>query len=61
MKPPELAVIGLTGIPEIGSGADLAGVIADAALADGGPGLLDGDILVVTSKAVSKAAPDRGR
>ena len=55
MKPPELAVIGLTGIPEIGSGADLAGVIADAALADDGPGLLDGDILVVTSKVVSKA------
>jgi coenzyme F420-0:L-glutamate ligase / coenzyme F420-1:gamma-L-glutamate ligase len=55
VKPPELAVIGLTGIPEIGSGADLAGVIADAALADDGPGLLDGDILVVTSKVVSKA------
>ena len=55
MKPPELSVIGLTGIPEIGPGADLAGVIVDAAVADGGPGLLDGDILVVTSKVVSKA------
>ena len=30
-------------------------LIADAALAAGGPGLLDGDILVVTSKVVSKA------
>ena len=30
-------------------------LIADAATAPGGPGLLDGDILVVTSKVVSKA------
>ena len=42
-------------------------LIADAALAPGGPGLLDGDILVVTSKVVSKAegrvvsASPRGR
>jgi coenzyme F420-0:L-glutamate ligase/coenzyme F420-1:gamma-L-glutamate ligase len=41
----------LTGIPEITAGADLVRVIADAA--DGA--LADGDILVVTSKIVSKA------
>jgi coenzyme F420-0:L-glutamate ligase/coenzyme F420-1:gamma-L-glutamate ligase len=48
-------VHGIAGIPEIGPGADLAGLIAAAAAAPGGPALLDGDILVVTSKAVSKA------
>ena len=41
----------LEGIPEITAGADLVSVIADAA-ADA---LEDGDILVVTSKIVSKA------
>jgi len=41
----------LTGIPEITAGADLVSVIADAA----GGTLADGDILVVTSKIVSKA------
>ena len=40
-------------MPEITAGADLAALIADAALA--GPGLIDGDILVITSKIVSKA------
>jgi coenzyme F420-0:L-glutamate ligase/coenzyme F420-1:gamma-L-glutamate ligase len=48
-------VYGLAGIPEIAPGADLSGLIVEAAIASGGPGLLDGDILVVTSKAVSKA------
>jgi coenzyme F420-0:L-glutamate ligase / coenzyme F420-1:gamma-L-glutamate ligase len=48
-------VFGLGGIPEIGPGDDLAVLIAAAAGAPGGPGLLDGDILVVTSKVVSKA------
>jgi coenzyme F420-0:L-glutamate ligase / coenzyme F420-1:gamma-L-glutamate ligase len=52
---PELHIYGVPGMPEISPGADLAGLIADAALAAGGPGLLDGDILVVTSKVVSKA------
>ena len=46
---------GIAGIPEITQGADLAALIAEAAVAPGGPWLLDGDILVVTSKAVSKA------
>jgi coenzyme F420-0:L-glutamate ligase / coenzyme F420-1:gamma-L-glutamate ligase len=46
----ELTVLPVTGLPEISAGADLAALITDAA-----PGLLDGDILVVTSKIVSKA------
>ncbi len=51
----QITISGLPGIPEVSSGDDLAKIIADAALAPGGPGLLDGDILVVTSKIVSKA------
>jgi coenzyme F420-0:L-glutamate ligase/coenzyme F420-1:gamma-L-glutamate ligase len=47
---PAITVTGVTGLPEIAAGADLAGLIAGAA-----PDLADGDILVVTSKAVSKA------
>ena len=47
---PSLTVTGVTGLPEIASGADLAALIAAAA-----PGLADGDIIVVTSKIVSKA------
>jgi coenzyme F420-0:L-glutamate ligase/coenzyme F420-1:gamma-L-glutamate ligase len=50
-----LQVRGLEGIPEIEAGADLAALIAEAAAAPSGPGLLDGDILVVTSKVASKA------
>jgi len=53
--PEAVQVFGIAGIPEITQGADLAGLIADAATAPGGPGLEDGDILVVTSKVVSKA------
>jgi coenzyme F420-0:L-glutamate ligase/coenzyme F420-1:gamma-L-glutamate ligase len=49
----QLTVLPVTGLPEIAAGADLAVLIADAAQA--GPGLRDGDILVVTSKIVSKA------
>ena len=44
-----VTVIGVTGLPEITAGSDLAALIADAA------DLRDGDILVVTSKIVSKA------
>ncbi|MBO0774732.1 MAG: coenzyme F420-0:L-glutamate ligase [Actinobacteria bacterium] len=47
---PAITVTGLAGLPEITAGADLAGLIAAAA-----PELADGDILAVTSKAVSKA------
>jgi dehydro coenzyme F420 reductase / coenzyme F420-0:L-glutamate ligase / coenzyme F420-1:gamma-L-glutamate ligase len=45
-----LTVTGVTGLPEITSGADLAGLIASAA-----PALADGDVVVVTSKIISKA------
>jgi coenzyme F420-0:L-glutamate ligase / coenzyme F420-1:gamma-L-glutamate ligase len=51
--PARYAVMPVEGLPEIKAGDDLAMLIADAALA--GPGLLDGDILVITSKIVSKA------
>jgi coenzyme F420-0:L-glutamate ligase / coenzyme F420-1:gamma-L-glutamate ligase len=51
--PAQLAIFPVHGLPEITAGADLAALIAEAALA--GPGLLDGDIVVVTSKIVSKA------
>ena len=54
-SPDAVQILGVAGMPEIAAGADLAGLIAAAAAADGGPGLLDGDILVVTSKIVSKA------
>jgi coenzyme F420-0:L-glutamate ligase / coenzyme F420-1:gamma-L-glutamate ligase len=40
----------VTGLPEVTAGADLAALLADAV-----PDLRDGDILVVTSKVVSKA------
>jgi coenzyme F420-0:L-glutamate ligase / coenzyme F420-1:gamma-L-glutamate ligase len=45
-----VTVIPVGGLPEITVGADLAGLIAEAAT-----GLADGDIVVVTSKIVSKA------
>jgi coenzyme F420-0:L-glutamate ligase/coenzyme F420-1:gamma-L-glutamate ligase len=45
-----LEVLPVTGIGEVAPGTDLAGRIADAA-----PWLQDGDVLVVTSKVVSKA------
>jgi coenzyme F420-0:L-glutamate ligase/coenzyme F420-1:gamma-L-glutamate ligase len=46
----QLTVTGVAGLPEIAPGADLAGLISD-----GAPDLRDGDIVVVTSKIVSKA------
>jgi coenzyme F420-0:L-glutamate ligase / coenzyme F420-1:gamma-L-glutamate ligase len=48
--PGGLTVTGVPGLPEISPGADLAGLICDAA-----PDLRDGDIVVVTSKIISKA------
>jgi coenzyme F420-0:L-glutamate ligase / coenzyme F420-1:gamma-L-glutamate ligase len=50
---PGLMVLPVPGLPEVRAGDDLAALVADAATA--GPGLLDGDILVVTSKIVSKS------
>ncbi len=49
-----LQIFGVGGLPEIEPGADLAGSILRAA-ADGGQPLVDGDVVVVTSKIVSKA------
>ncbi|WP_377271059.1 coenzyme F420-0:L-glutamate ligase [Peterkaempfera sp. SMS 1(5)a] len=49
------SVWALPGVPEIRQGDDLAAAVAAAARAEGQPGLLDGDILLVTSKVVSKA------
>src|SRR3984957_8595992 len=48
--PRSLSVTGVPGLPEIAAGDDLARLIGDAA-----PDLADGDILVITSKIVSKA------
>ncbi|MFJ8327554.1 coenzyme F420-0:L-glutamate ligase [Streptomyces anulatus] len=47
---PSFRVWAVGGIPEVRAGDDLAKLIAAA-----GPGLVDGDILLVTSKIVSKA------
>jgi coenzyme F420-0:L-glutamate ligase / coenzyme F420-1:gamma-L-glutamate ligase len=49
-----LVVTALHGIPEVSSGDDLAVIIGDA-LSASAEGIADGDILVVTSKIVSKA------
>jgi coenzyme F420-0:L-glutamate ligase/coenzyme F420-1:gamma-L-glutamate ligase len=49
-----LQILGVPGIPEIVAGTDLAVTIAEAAAA-AGMALADGDIVVVTSKVVSKA------
>jgi coenzyme F420-0:L-glutamate ligase / coenzyme F420-1:gamma-L-glutamate ligase len=45
-----ITVTGMTGLPEITAGDDLGAMIAKAA-----PGLSDGDIVVITSKIISKA------
>ena len=48
-----LEVLAVPGVPEVQPGDDLAALLADALTA--GPGLVDGDVLVVSSKVVSKA------
>ena len=56
--PPGYRVWALTGLPEVRPGDDLAKLIAEAGTGtDGGvgAGLVDGDVLLVTSKIVSKA------
>jgi coenzyme F420-0:L-glutamate ligase / coenzyme F420-1:gamma-L-glutamate ligase len=50
VTPAALTVAPVSGLPEITPGADLAALIAEAV-----PDLHDGDILVITSKIVSKA------
>jgi coenzyme F420-0:L-glutamate ligase/coenzyme F420-1:gamma-L-glutamate ligase len=49
----EIRVIPLPGVPEVGEGDDLGGLLAAAAERMGG--LVDGDVLVVAQKVVSKA------
>jgi coenzyme F420-0:L-glutamate ligase/coenzyme F420-1:gamma-L-glutamate ligase len=49
----DIAVIGLRGLPELGPGDDLGGLLVDAAARSAG-GLRDGDIVCVAQKAVSK-------
>jgi len=49
-----LEIFGVTGLPEIEAGTDLGAVISKVAAANGAP-IVDGDIVVVTSKIVSKA------
>ncbi|MER5785670.1 coenzyme F420-0:L-glutamate ligase [Streptomyces mobaraensis] len=62
---PAYRVWALPGLPEVRPGDDLVKLVASAATAEGMPGLADGDVLLVTSKIVSKAegrvaeAPDR--
>jgi coenzyme F420-0:L-glutamate ligase/coenzyme F420-1:gamma-L-glutamate ligase len=50
----QLTVWAPDGLPEIAAGDDLAALVVAALDADG-PSLADGDVLVITSKAVSKA------
>lgn len=50
-----IQVFGVGGLPEIAPGDDLAAMIVEAAGADGVGGIVDGDVVVVTSKVVSKA------
>ncbi|MFT6392406.1 MAG: coenzyme F420-0:L-glutamate ligase/coenzyme F420-1:gamma-L-glutamate ligase, partial [Ilumatobacter sp.] len=49
-----LQIFGVEGLPEITDGMDLAEMVHAAAAAQGDP-LADGDIVLVTSKIVSKA------
>lgn len=54
-----LTILGVEGLPEIAPGTDLGTVIASVLLdlrwPDGSTGVRDGDIVVITSKIVSKA------
>jgi coenzyme F420-0:L-glutamate ligase/coenzyme F420-1:gamma-L-glutamate ligase len=52
--PPEVRVIGVEGMPEIGPGDSLPGLLMDAAQRQGTP-IESGDVVVVTQKIVSKA------
>jgi len=49
-----LEIFGVLGLPEIEAGTDLGAAIMEAAAANGQP-ISDGDVVVVTSKIVSKA------
>ena len=49
-----LQIFGVAGLPEIEAGSDIAALVVEAASVSGAP-LEDGDVVVVTSKIVSKA------
>ncbi len=49
-----ISIVPLRGIPEVGRGDDVAGLLLDAA-ARSGLDLADGDVVVVTHKIISKA------
>jgi coenzyme F420-0:L-glutamate ligase/coenzyme F420-1:gamma-L-glutamate ligase len=49
----EVKIIGITGIPLINPGDDLGEMISEAAARQGTP-IMDGDVLIVTQKIVSK-------
>jgi coenzyme F420-0:L-glutamate ligase / coenzyme F420-1:gamma-L-glutamate ligase len=51
---PRLEVLAVPGVPLVGAGADLAEVVSQA-LASAGLALADGDVVVVTSKLLSRA------
>ena len=56
MSVPRFSVWGVTGIPEVAVGNDLVALIGDSITSMGADyALVDGDILVVTSKIVSKS------
>lgn len=51
---PSIEALGITGIPEVVRGDNIGQMIVDAAQLQGTP-ILDGDILIITQKIVSKA------
>ena len=53
MNAPRIEVLGITGIDEVEAGTDLTQLVIKAS--EGVGGLQDGDIVIVTSKIVSKA------
>ncbi len=54
-KPPDkLEIFAISGLPEVASGDPLAALLSQA-IEQNGPGLQDGDVLVVAQKVVSKA------
>ncbi len=52
--PPEIRVVGIAGMPEVLPGSDLVGLVLDACRAQS-LRLVDRDILIFTSKVISKA------
>lgn len=53
-EPPRITVIGLTGLPEITPGMDVAGLLVAAAEQAAG-GLREGDVVALSSKVLSKS------